>query len=360
MFKKVSEGFVYQAEKGGRIGVGPRTALTKDGRIVCSYMTQTTVGQNDLIPMVTYSQDGEKWDGTKPIWPQLKSKKSSFVSARNTPDGRVSVAGMLFDIDSEGEMFWSDEAAGMKENKLCWCISDDGIHFPEPQVVPLAYYASAEQPGGLLVKKNGEIIMIYAPYDTIKKKQSVVTNKLIKMTSADGGKTFEPGMIGSVEGKANFAESWIVELGNGNVLVSSWLLDSKDTPDVYFLSCDGGKTFIGPNDMKIGGQTTSLTPYQDDKVLVAYNQRAKGTIGVWLALAQPDEKDFNIIYNEPVWEAVTKSRSNKSADFDNWTEYSFCEPHVSILPDGHLLVVFWCMQPDETGIKYVKLKIERD
>ncbi len=358
MFKKISEGFVYKAAEGGRVACGPRTALLPDGRIVCSYMTQTQIGQNDFRAIVAYSDDGENWYGEKPIWPQWDGKKSPFVSVRNTPEGKVSVAGMFFEMEAEGEMFWSDEAAGMKENKLCWGISEDGVDFGEPKVVELAYYASAEQPGGMLARKNGEMIMIYAPYDTIKKKKEVVTNKLIMMKSKDGGKSFEPGIVGSVEGKANFAESWIVELGDGRLMVSSWLLDGKETPDVCFVSDNGGESFAGPYDMKLFGQTTSLAPYEEDKVLIAYNQRANGTIGVWLAIGSPEEGGFKIIANEPVWEAQSRTRNNKSEDFDNWTDYSFGEPHVSIMPDGSLLVVFWCIQPEGAGIRFVKLKME--
>ena len=358
MFKKTAEGFVYKAPKDGKVACGPRTAICKDGTIVCSYMVQTKISQNDLVPMVAYSTDGENWGDSKPVWPDLIGKKSPFVAVRNTPDGRVSVAGMAFDIEGEGEMFWSNEANGMKENKLCWCISPDGKSFDNPEFMDLPYYASAEQPGGMLVKKDGEIIMIYAPYDTIKKKEKVVTNNLIKVTSKDSGNTFEPGIICSVDGQINFAESWIVELGSGALLVSSWLLDGKKTPDIYLISNDGGKSFAGPIDMEIGGQTTALTPYGDDKVLVAYNQRATGTIGVWLALGAPDSSSFTLIANEPVWKAEVKTRSNTSEDFDNWTDYAFGEPHVSVLEDGSLLVVFWCQQPDETGIKYVKLVIE--
>ncbi|MBT3320514.1 MAG: exo-alpha-sialidase [Clostridia bacterium] len=360
MFNKIAEGFVYKAPKGGKVACGPRAAICADGRIVCSYMVQTQISQNDFVPMVAYSENGETWSGAKPIWPQWVGEKSPFVSVRNTPDGAVSVAGMFFEIDGEGEMFWSNEANGMKENKLVWGMSYDGVNFSEPNVVDLAYYASSEQPGGMLVKKDGEMIMIYAPYDTIKKKHDVVTNKLIKMTSKDNGKTFEAGIIGSVEGDVHFAESWIIELGNGKIVVSSWMPDSKDAPDVYFLSGDGGESFTQPIDMKIGGQSTALEPYGDDMVLVSYNQRASGTVGVWLALGKPGEQSFNLLANEPVWEAKLKTRSNKSEDFDNWTDYAFGEPHVKVLPDGNLLVVFWCLQPDECGIKYVKLAMQEE
>jgi len=256
-------------------------------------------------------------------------------------------------------MFWSNEAAGMKENKLCFGISGDGMDFGEPQVVELVYYASAEQPGGMLVKENGELIMIYSPYDTIKKKEKVVTNRLIKMTSRDGGVSFEPGIIGSVEGKANFAESWIVELGDGRLFVSSWLLDGAKNPDVCFVSEDGGGSFKGPYDMKLNGQSTALAPYGNDKVLIVYNQRSAGIAGVWLALGRVRKDGIEILENEPVWEAAAGTRNGKSEEFDNWTDYSFGEPHVCIMPDGEIIAVFWCIQPGETGIKYVKLKIEQ-
>ena len=359
MFKKVSEGFVYKAQEGGRVACGPRTALLPDGRIVCSYMTQTKIGRNDFRAMAAYSDDGESWYGERPVWPQWEGVKSPFVSVRNTPDGRVSVAGIVFKMEGEDEVFWSDEAAGMKENKLCWCISDDGISFPEPSIVDPAYYASAEQPGGMLVRRNGEMIMIYAPYDTIKKKKAVETNKLMMMTSRDGGKSFEPSVLGSVTGKANFAESWIVELADGGLFASSWLLDGKETPDVCFVSRDGWASFEGPFDMKLGGQTTSLTPYGGDKVLVAYNQRANGAIGVWLALGRPGRDGFETISNEPVWQAQTATRNNTSGEFDNWTDYSFGEPHAAIMADGSVIVVFWCIQPGGTGIRYVKLEPEK-
>ena len=358
MFKNISEGFVYKADEGGRVACGPRTALLPDGRLVCSYMTQTQIGQNDFKAIAVYSDDGENWYGEKPVWPQWDGVKSPFVSVRNTPDGQVSVAGIVFEMEGEGEVFWSDEAVGMKENKLCWCISEDGINFPEPSVIDLAYYASAEQPGGMLVRANGEMIMIYSPYDTIKKKQAVETNKLMMMKSKDGGKSFEASVLGSVAGKANFAESWIVELPDGKLFASSWLLDGKETPDVCFVSDDGGGSFAGPFDMKLGGQTTSLMPYKDGSVLVAYNRRANGTIGVWLAQVKPGSDGCEIISNEPVWEAQSGTRNNKSEDFDNWTDYSFGEPHAGIMADGSIIVVFWCIQPGGTGIRYVKLKAE--
>ena len=136
------------------------------------------------------------------------------------------------------------------------------------------------------------------------------------------------------------------------------LLDNEKNPDVYFISTDKGMSFKGPVPMGFYGQTTSLTPYRKDMVLVPYNQRKEGTIGVWIALAQPDEKGFNLIADEPVWSAQLATRSNTSGDFSQWTDYSFGEPQVTVMPDGTLLLVLWCDQPDGKGIRYLRLEME--
>ncbi len=361
MITKISEGFVFKSEREDLMAAGPRTALLQDGSIICTFMTNTKVGSNDFIPNVVYSADGENWTEGRPIWPQWTGKKSSFVSIRPMPDGRLSLAGKWFDISYPGETFWSDEAGGMKENQLIWSFSTDGITFPEPRSMELPYYASAEQPGGMLVKKNGEMMMIYAPYPTIEKRETTVTNQLVMIRSTDGGANFTPQILGSVDNeKALFAESWITELGNGALIVGTWLIDDKESPDVFFISTNGGESFKGPMPMGFLGQTTSLTAYGNDQLLIPYNQRKHGTIGVWLAVANPDERNFNVSINLPVWEAKRATRSDTSGDFSEWTDYSFGEPHVTVMPDGTFLLVFWCDQPDGKGIRYVKFKLDHN
>jgi hypothetical protein len=265
---------------------------------------------------------------------------------------------MWFPIDRRGELFWSDEAEGMKENQLVYAISEDGYSFPLPTAVDLPHYASAEQPGGMLLDPDGTMTMIYAPYPTIEKKEPVNTNQMVLIRSTDGGKSFQAGVFGAFEGKGTYAESWLIRLTDGRLMAGSWLISDKQNADVYFLSKDDGKTFKGPLPMDFCGQTTSLTPYGDNTVLIPYNQRKNGTIGVWLALARPDDTGFHMLANEPVWEAQIATRSNTSGDFSQWTDYSFGEPNITILPDGTFLVVLWYQQMGGTGIRYLHLKKE--
>jgi hypothetical protein len=359
MFKKINEGnVVFTAEKNKVCG-GPRVALLPDGNLACTYAVSSYVGANDFVLHIAYSKDsGTTWTEGKPIWPEFIGKKSIFASIRTTADGRVSLAGKWFAIDKPGESFWSDEAGGMKENQLIFSISKDGYSFPTPIAIDLPYYASAEQPGGMQVDADGTMTMIYAPYPTIEKKAPVNTNQMVMMRSADGGKSFTPSTFGPFEGNGTYAESWLVRLTDGRLLASSWLISDQLNTDVYFLSEDNGKTFKGPLEMDFKGQTTSLTPYLDNTVLIPYNQRKTGTIGVWLSIAKPDATGFHMIANEPVWQAEIATRNNTSGDFSEWTDYSFGEPNVTILPDGTFLLVLWYQQMGGTGIRYIHLRKE--
>lgn len=359
MFKTLSEGFVYHTEAPDRSAAGPRSAVLADGTLVCSYMVQTDVGINDFVPMLSFSGDGEHWSEGVPAWPEWIGKKSAFVSVRPMADGRYSLAGKWFPIHQPGESFWSDEAGGMKENELIFSISPDGRSFPAPSAMKPPFYASAEQPGGLFGDEDGSLTMIYAPYPTIEKREPVITSRLVKLRSTDGGKSFVPSVFGEAEKGITYAESWLCRLSDGRLMAASWMLGRQDGDrDVFFLSDDNGETFDGPHLCPFNGQTMSLTPWEDGTVLIPYNQRREGDIGVWLALAKPEGNTLRLLENQPVWLAQTSTRKGSSGEFSEWTDFSFGEPHVCILPDGGLLLTFWCSQPGGKGIRFVRLHRE--
>ena len=105
------------------------------------------------------------------------------------------------------------------------------------------------------------------------------------------------------------------------------------------------------------GQSAGLAPLTDGKVLFVYNQRRHETPGVWLAIAEPTADNFGILLNDIVWRAGIATQSDSSGKSDNWTDFAFGEPSVTVLPDNTVLVAFWCIQPDGSGIGFVKLKI---
>lgn len=357
MFQKLAEGNVYTVPAQSMTCSGSRSARLPDGKYICTFNTESASGVNDFVPMAAYSDDGLHWKEAAPLWPAWSDKVSMFISVRNTDDGRICVCGMAVDIAYPGENWWSDELSAMKENRLVYAISDDGYDFGEPQFVDLPYYGACEIPGGMYVDANGVMYIAYAPYPTIEGREKVDTNCIVLMRSSDNGKTWESSKIGRVEGECLYAETWIGRLTTGGMLISTWQTAHPEVSDQYLYSKDG-KNFAGPFPLPFRGQSTALTAIDDGKVLIVYNQRKESPAGVWLALAKPDEKGFNMLENQPAWCATTTTRSGSSGDFSAWTDFSFGEPHILEMADGTFLLTLWFAQNGETGIRYVHLAFE--
>jgi len=357
MFKKISEGDVF-ATKADCATSGPRAAVLPDGRVICTFMINSFSGANDFVPMAAVAEEGLSFGEAHKIWPELEGKWSLFGSVRRGGDGKYSFSGQVFPISHKGEAFWSDEAMGMKENMVFHSISDGGEAFPLPEMTELPYYASAEQPGGLLTDADGTMTMIYSPYPTIEKREAVDNGCIVMLRKKAGEETFSSKKFGSVDGDSQYAESWIVRMSDGRLMVSTWQTASEDSTR-YFISDDDGESFKGPFTQPFRGQSTGACACDDGSVLIAYNQRKYGEIGVWLALEKyGKDGEYELLENEPVWIAETATKPGDSTDFGQWTDFSFGEPGVTVLPDGTILVVLWYKSGDTNGVRYVHLRRE--
>lgn len=354
MFRKIAEGDVFATTESCATS-GPRCAVLDDGTVLCTFMINSKGGANDFVPMAAYGDSELNFADAVKVWPSLTETESLFGSVRRGADGSFSIAGQGFPIAYKGEDFWSDEAMGMKENYVFYSVSKDGRTFPEPKKIDLPYYGSAEQPGGLLIDGDGKMTMIYSPYPTIEKKEPVDNECMVLLRSCDGGETFTAKKFAAVDETSQYAESWITRLSDGRLMVSTWQTASENSSQ-YLLSDDDGETFKGPFAQPFRGQSTGISAWEDGSVLIAYNQRKEGTVGVWLAMERfSEDGSLELLENEPVWEAQTATKGNSSGDFGQWTDFSFGEPSVTVLPDNSLLVTLWYQQDDVKGIRYVRL-----
>ena len=358
MYKILNIGDITNPKTQIRETSGSRVAVLKDGSYIAIVNTKTTSSSNDFIPVVSYSKDGLVWTEPKPLFPEYIDKVSVYVSVRNTDDGRISICGWCADIAYPGEDWWNDELSAMKENKLCYCVSEDGYNIPPLTFLDLPFYGAAEIPGGMHVDKNGVYTIVYSPYTTIENKEKADTNCLVKMVSRDNGKTWVSDKIGVVSGESLYAETWITELSSGAKFVSTWQTASTTAPDQWLYSKDG-INFTAPTPYPFKGQSTSLLALKDGRVLVAYNQRKENPVGVWVAVCKPDENGLNMIENAPVWTTSTgNTKGNDDSSFSGWTTFSFGEPQVIEMTDGTFLLILWYAENGINGARYVRFSIE--
>jgi hypothetical protein len=363
-FELIAEGFVSRRQPGTPTAVasGPRCAVTRGGDLVGTFMAQSKLGINDFQPLLARSRDhGVTWSDAQPIWPHLLEKYSIFGSVSRTPTGDLLYFGARYVTDRPGEPNWCDATQGLKQNELFWAKSTDaGWTWTDPHPIPMPIPGSAEAPGPMCVTRTGRWLCCYAPYNTFDPHLVVDRNQVVVMRSDDQGQTWQHNAMLRFESPtANGAEAWVIELADGRLLGTAWHIEpTRDQPNAYALSHDGGHTWTPTRSTGIMGQSTALAALPDGRALFIYNQRRHGEPGVWLAVVRPTAKDFGVEANAIVWRAQTRTQNQTTGAHDQWVDFAFGEPSVTVLPDRTLLVTLWCIQPTGQGIRYLKLRLK--
>lgn len=363
-FQTIRRGFVYKVteEQQPLVCSGPRTVVTDENEVLCSFMVQPELGVNGFIPMLARSGDGgTTWTQPQPIWPRLKERFSIFCAISRGKGKELYLFGSRTVIDTPGEKFWSAETKRMKNNEIIWARSEDhGISWTLPQVIPKPFPCAAEIAGSLCISSRGRWIGPVAPHSGYDPPSNPPLNQVVVVYSDNEGESWQYSrMLQFHNSQSTSAETWVVELSDGRLVGTAWEIgENKNYPNPYGLSNDGGETWSATCSTGIMGQSTALCALENEKLLFIYNQRVEDNPGVWLALSRPQNENFNVIANERVWSADAITQSGSSGDHDNWTDFAFGEPSVTLMGDGTVLVALWCVQAGESGIEYVRLSCD--
>jgi len=349
LFSEIGSGAVYLSPDGvEELAINPRAAVLPHGGIVCSFMLQSGFGINDFKPQLAFSHDGGRsWTEPRLIWPHLVDKLSCIGQVSTIPGtNSLLFYGVAFPVEIPGEIYWRDDILGLKQNSLMWARSDDGGQtWSEPHLVALPHPGSAEAQGPICVTKDGTWLASYAPYRNWDPAAEFELNCLMQLRSEDEGKSWSFSRIMTfAEHDSGAAESWIAECG-GVLLASCWHTNLAETGGDFSnkvaVSVNGGRSWSGPLDTGIQGQSTALLTLDARRVLLVYNQRKLGEPGIRAAVLDPHDGGVEIIADEMLWAAKTATRSNSSGDHADWTDFAFGEPALIRLDQFRFLLVFW-------------------
>jgi hypothetical protein len=219
---------------------------------------------------------------------------------------------------------------------------------------------SAEAPGPMCITRRGRWVACYAPYPTFDPEVRVDRGHLALLYSDDDGGSWQyTSMMRFAEPDSGGAEAWVVELADGRLLGACWhvsYIDGLEFQNPCAISADAGATWRPPISTGILGQSIALAPLDDGGALLVYNQRKHGDIGVWLAMLRPSGGGVSLEWNQPVWLAKQATQTTSSGQHDDWCDFAFGEPSVTILSDRSILVTLWCLQPSGHRIRYIKLR----
>jgi hypothetical protein len=213
----------------------------------------------------------------------------------------------------------------------------------------------------MCVTRDGTWLCCYAPYNNFDPNVKVERDRIVVLRSENRGKTWiaQP-MIRFADPISGGAEAWVIELADGRLLGTCWNVSfgGAEYPNPYALSLNAGRTWLPARSTGILGQSTALLALPDGRALMVYNQRKHGEVGVWVAVARPTPDDFRLEADAILWRAAAATQTGTSGNSDAWADFAFGEPCLTLLGNGELLLTLWCIQPDGSGIRSLKFRMQ--
>jgi hypothetical protein len=182
----------------------------------------------------------------------------------------------------------------------------------------------------------------------------------VALISDDRGRTW-PRFGRIFDGRQSGLLHWevsVVQLADGRVLAVAWVHDPRtlaDHPNEFAISSDDGQTFGEPDSTGLQGQTCKLLRLHDGRVLCFY--RRLDQPGLWANLANVDGVRWHNLAEMAVWQGEGASAERAQNSADELAALRFGYPTPIQLPDGQVLVVFWCVEACQSVIRLARLRI---
>jgi len=157
-----------------------------------------------------------------------------------------------------------------------------------------------------------------------------------------------------------FWESKIVELADGCLLAVAWAYNdtaSKDLPNQYALSNDGGRTWSAPASTGLAGQTLTPLVLADGRILSVY--RRMDHAGLWANLSQVEGTGWINEDAAPIWGTETAGLTGVAHNMaQNFAVLRFGAPCLVPAADGTVFLAFWCYEECVSVIRWFRLAVE--
>lgn len=366
--KSLGTGLIYRNPKPNVYSVHayfPSAVLMANGELLATIVLGEAFESPHMHTNVVRSTDnGETWQLEGPIYPGTTNRLTTDHSRTTAlPDGEVVVFMSRRDRTDHPDQVINPETMGMVPTELMILRSQDYGHtWTEPKAfTPPLVGPSFELCCPITPLSDGRWILpthTWPGWDG----ESPAGMKMVAFVSHDRGQSWPEyvDVMRDPEQRVCYWESKIVELTDGRLLAAAWAYDvvaSKDYPNQYAISQDGGETWSPPRSTGLLGQT--LTPFilDDGRILCVY--RRMDEPGLWANLSHLEDDEWVNDSCEPLWGARTAGLTGTSGNtVQDFQVLRFGAPCITRLPDGTIFVAFWCYEDCVSNIRWFKVQID--
>lgn len=344
----------------------PSIVYLDNGDLLTSFSLGEAFEATNLNSYISRSTDsGKTWEEPKPILdPGQRTPQASNCVRLTALDNGV-VYALLVEHDRSGLFqigFANPDNLGFVPTKTFLIRSFDyGYTWETPVMIePPLIGPSFELCCPIVRLKNDTLIW---PTSTWRGWDGYCPNgmKMVAWVSKDGGDTWPSYMevMNGAEKGIIFWEGKIIPLDDDMLLAAAWAYDEangRDLPNHYAISCDGGDSWTPYASTGILGQTIEITRISDGRILSVY--RRVDDPGLWATISVIRDNQWINEDSFPLWGSSCISKTNKPGGMvASFNELKFGAPNITHLPDGTILLVFWCYENLVSNIRAVALTL---
>ena len=363
MINLIETGLVYRNPRPHMRAVHawhPTLVSLGDGHLLCAFDLGQAVESLDYRTHIARSEDnGQTWSEPQRIFEDENDRLQRHTTRlKRFSDGAIVGMGSRRYVKNEDEHVFNRETFGQPPHEVITVRSDDDGHtWTGPDVVKTPIEGPFEICHTIIELTDGRWLW---PTSTLRQWDGAAPHgvKAIAFVSHDKGQTWSEYIdIIANDGDNLFQfEQSVIELPDGRLLAASWRFDVEagiSLPLPYAVANDG-KTFSPSKQTGLQGETSKLLSLGDGRVLCVYRRSDKG--GLWGNLLKIDGDEWVNLEEAPLWEG-SSSAMGTDASPNELSDLHFGFPQPHLLPDGNVMIVFWCREDCIHNIRWLRVEV---